>query len=337
MKKSDFNYHLPEELIAQYPLTKRSDSRLLVYSKTTKQCNHHQFNDLISFLNPGDLLVMNDSKVIKARFFGFKLTGGKVEILVERLLDKFNFLAHIKSSKSPQNGSIINLENGWQLTVLAKEDSLYHCKASIDIELILNTIGHMPLPPYITRSDEKLDLNRYQTVYAKFAGSVAAPTAGLHFDNLLLDNLKQKGVNIAYTTLHVGAGTFQPVRALNINEHKMHVEQFTISEELCASVRETKANGGRVIAVGTTALRSLESGVVNDRLEPITKDTDIFIVPGYQFKIVDGLITNFHLPESTLLMLVAAFIGYKEVMDLYAIAIKERYRFFSYGDANLFL
>ncbi|MDF1758372.1 MAG: tRNA preQ1(34) S-adenosylmethionine ribosyltransferase-isomerase QueA [Legionellaceae bacterium] len=339
MKKNQFNYHLPDDLIAQYPLENRSDSRLLVYSKSAGEHSHQMFRDLSDYLNPGDLLVMNDSKVIPARFYGKKTTGGRVEILVERILDQQEFFAHIKSSKSPKNGSVINLENGWYLTIIEKNGDLYHCQASTDISTILNAIGHMPLPPYINRNDESLDLSRYQTVYANSnaEGSVAAPTAGLHFDNLVLDKIKEKGVNIAYTTLHVGASTFQPVRSEDINDHKMHTERLSISQQLCDLVTQTKQNGGRVIAVGTTALRSLESGVVNGQLQPCVKDTSIFITPGYTFKVCDGLITNFHLPESTLLMLVSAFIGHEQAMKLYDVAINNGYRFFSYGDASLFI
>jgi S-adenosylmethionine:tRNA ribosyltransferase-isomerase len=337
MKKNEFTYHLPDELIANYPLPERSDSKLLFYSREKNKHAHHRFKELASFLNTGDLLVMNDSKVIPARLYGNKITGGKVEILIERLLTDCSFMAHIKASKAPKNGSVINLENNWKLTIIEKMDDLYHCQTSDNVNSILDDIGHMPLPPYIERDDEPLDLNRYQTVYAMTPGSVAAPTAGLHFDDIVLDSLKKKGVEIAYTTLHVGAGTFRPVRVDNIADHKMHSENFTISEKLCEAVARTKQNGGRVIAVGTTALRSLESGAVEGQLQPGTKDTDIFITPGYEFQVCDGLITNFHLPESTLLMLVSAFIGYRQTMDLYNMAIDEQYRFFSYGDVSLLL
>lgn len=337
MNKHDFNFELPQELIAQYPLPNRSDSRLLTYQRETGVCGHHQFKAIINFLEPGDLLVMNDSKVIPARLYGHKASGGKVELLVERLLSDDCFWAHIKASKAPKPGTIIHLDKDWRIEITMRDDDLFHCRVNGDVDEMLHQIGHIPLPPYITRNDESLDLDRYQTVYAQHKGSVAAPTAGLHFDNALLDDVRAKGVNIAYSTLHVGAGTFRPVRCDKINDHKMHREYFTVSEELCQAVNGTRASGGRVIAVGTTAVRSLESAAVDGELRPCSRDTDIFIYPGYQFQICDGLITNFHLPESTLLMLVAAFIGHEQAMELYRIAVANRYRFFSYGDATLLL
>ncbi len=337
MKKQDFDFQLPQELIAQYPLANRSDSRLLTYRRDTGNCEHHQFKSVIDFLEPGDLLVMNNSKVIPARLYGHKASGGKVELLVERLTGDDGFWAHIKASKSPRAGSMIHLDKDWSIEITMRDDDLFHCRVNGDVDVMLHQIGHIPLPPYITRSDEALDLNRYQTVYAQHKGSVAAPTAGLHFDEAVLANLRCKGVNIAYSTLHVGAGTFRPVRCDELGDHKMHREFFTVSEELCEAVNHTRASGGRVIAVGTTAVRSLESAACNSELRPCSRDTDIFILPGYQFQICDGLITNFHLPESTLLMLVSAFIGHAQAMELYQIAIAQRYRFFSYGDATLLL
>ena len=337
MKRHDFNFELPHALIAQYPLANRSDSRLLTYHRSTGRYEHHHFNSLADFIAAGDLLVMNDTKVIPARLYGHKASGGKVELLVERITGDDAFLAHIKASKSPKAGTIIHLEAGWGVEVIAKEADLYHCKVSGDVDAMLHQIGHIPLPPYIERPDELFDLARYQTVYAEHKGSIAAPTAGLHFDESVLARLKNKGVNIAYTTLHVGAGTFQPVRCDDILDHKMHHERFKVDEALCLLVKETHAAGKRVIAVGTTALRSLESAAVGGALQPCERETDIFIYPGYQFQICDGLITNFHLPESTLLMLVAAFIGYDNAMELYRIAIANGYRFFSYGDASLLL
>ncbi|TAL59263.1 MAG: tRNA preQ1(34) S-adenosylmethionine ribosyltransferase-isomerase QueA [Legionella sp.] len=337
MNRQDFYFDLPPELIAQFPLAQRSDSRLLTYNRQQGEYGHHQFRDIADFLNPGDLLVMNDSKVIPARLYGQKTTGGKVELLVERITGEFTFLAHIKASKALKAGGIIQLEKGQRLEILGRDDDLFICKASAEVLSLLDGLGHMPLPPYITRSDELLDEDRYQTIYAKYAGSVAAPTAGLHFDDTVLARLKSKGVNIAYITLHVGAGTFKPVRSDKITEHKMHSERFTISPELCAAVQATKAAGKRVIAVGTTSLRSLESAAVAGQLQACSRDTDIFIYPGYQFKICDGLMTNFHLPESTLLMLVSAFIGHQEAMNLYQEAINKKYRFFSYGDTSLLL
>ncbi len=337
MKRQDFNFELPQDLIAQYPLTKRSESRLLMYQRGSGVYEHRQFVDIGSFLEPGDLLVMNNSKVIPARLYGHKASGGKVELLVERITEDNAFIAHIKASKSPQTGTMIHLDNGWCVEVTAKNDDLYHCKANGDVDVILHQIGHVPLPPYITRTDESLDLNRYQTVYAEHKGSVAAPTAGLHFDEGVLASLKAKGVNVAYSTLHVGAGTFRPVRCDDIKDHTMHHERFTVDDALCVAVSSARAAGKRVIAVGTTALRSLESAASNGALEACSRETDIFIYPGYQFQICDGLITNFHIPESTLLMLVSAFIGYEQAMELYRVAIAKRYRFFSYGDASLLL
>ncbi len=337
MKKVDFSFELPPELIAQYPLANRSDSRLLTYRRATGLCEHHAFSGLASFLEAGDLLVMNDSRVIPARLYGQKASGGYVELLVERMMENGEFLSHIKASKSPKPGGVIYLDNHWRIDVLGRQDDLYHCRVDGDLDAMLHEIGHIPLPPYITRTDESLDLNRYQTVYAKHKGSVAAPTAGLHFDDAVLTSLKARGVAIAYSTLHVGAGTFRPVRCEEIKDHKMHLERFTVSEALCDAVNLAHAAGKRVIAVGTTALRSLESAAIDGTLRACSRDTDIFITPGYQFKVRDGLITNFHLPESTLLMLVSAFIGHAQAMALYHEAIKNGYRFFSYGDASLLL
>lgn len=337
MKKQDFNFELPPELIAQYPLPNRSDSRLLTYRRDTGRCEHHAFKRLADFLEPGDLLVMNNSRVIPARLFGHKASGGHVELLLERIMDNGEFMAHIKASKAPKAGSVIYLDNKWQINILGRNDDLFHCHVEGNLDTMLHEIGHVPLPPYITRTDESQDLNRYQTVYAEHKGSVAAPTAGLHFDESVLAELKKRGVNIAYVTLHVGAGTFRPVRCDEIKEHKMHFERFTVTQDLCDAVNATHAAGKRVIAVGTTSMRSLESAACEGTIQPCSRDTDIFITPGYQFKVCDGLITNFHLPESTLLMLVSAFIGHAQAMSLYAEAIEQRYRFFSYGDASLLL
>ncbi len=337
MKRHDFNFELPPDLIAQYPLPERSDSRLLVHHVTTGFYQHQLFRDIASFFEAGDLLVMNDSKVIPARLHGRKASGGKVELLVERIIGSDSFLAHIKASKSPKAGTMIELDSGWRVEMMAKHDDLYHCQLNGGVDVMLHQIGHVPLPPYITRTDEQFDLDRYQTIYAAHKGSVAAPTAGLHFDDTVLADLKAKGVNFAYSTLHVGAGTFRPVRCEDIKDHKMHLERFTVSEALCEEVHQTRQAGGRVIAVGTTALRSLESAACDGLLQACSRETDIFIYPGYQFQICDGLITNFHLPESTLLMLVSAFIGYERAMELYRLAIDSRYRFFSYGDASLLL
>lgn len=337
MKKQDFYFDLPPELIAQTPLAERTQSRLLVYQRDAGVYAHHQFPDLLNFLHPGDLLVLNNTKVIPARFFGTKTTGGKVEIFIERLLDSSRFWAQIRASKSPKPGCKITLERHWQIEVLEKKDRMLLCQANDDILTILDAIGHIPLPPYITRADNAQDVTRYQTVYAEHAGSVAAPTAGLHFDDHLLDTIQKAGIHIAYTTLHVGAGTFLPVRVDNISDHVMHYERYSISQALADAVAQTKAAGKRVIAVGTTALRSLESAAREDPMQIGDQETDIFIYPGYTFKVCDGLITNFHLPESTLLMLVCALIGYDQAMALYRAAIDAQYRFFSYGDACLLI
>ncbi len=338
MKKQASHFNLPPELIAQYPLTHRSDSRLLVYNRANQTYDHQQFKHIAQYLEPGDLLVMNDSQVIPARLYGHKASGGKVELLIERIIDETTCLAHIKASKSPKPETILHLNSNWHIKIITKEGDLYRCEANGSIDTMLHAIGHIPLPPYIERQDESFDLKRYQTVYARHKGSVAAPTAGLHFDDIVLKRLKNAGVNVAYVTLHVGAGTFRPVREENILAHKMHAEQFSVSEALCDVVQQTQKAGKRVIAVGTTALRSLESAASeHGELKPCHRETDIFIFPGYQCKVCQGLITNFHLPESTLLMLVAAFIGYEQAMAMYQLAIQEKYRFFSYGDASLLL
>jgi S-adenosylmethionine:tRNA ribosyltransferase-isomerase len=337
MKRQDFSFELPKSLIAQYPLDKRSDSRLLKYDRTSAEYNHHQFKSIADLLSPGDLLVMNDSRVIPARFYGTKETGGKVEFLIERVIDEHTFWSHIKSSKAPKPGALIHLEKGWVVSIVERDDDLFLCSVVGQLDEMLHQVGHMPLPPYIERQDETLDQSRYQTVFARHNGSVAAPTAGLHFDEEVMEQLKEKGIDIAYSTLHVGAGTFRPLRCDDITDHKMHSEYFTISDALANAVNQAKADGRRVIAVGTTALRSLESAADSGKIKPCSRDTDIFIYPGYEFKVIDGLITNFHLPESTLLMLVAAFIGYEPMMEFYRIAIENQYRFFSYGDACLLL
>ena len=337
VNKKDFNFDLPVNLIAQYPLAERSDSRLLVYDMSTGEHFHQHFHELSRILNPGDLLVMNDSQVIPARLYGNKSTGGRVELLVERCESDNTFWAHIKASKAPIAGACIQLDRGWSIEVLYKQEDLYYCQSNGSLDNLLHDIGHIPLPKYIERANESIDLKRYQTVYARHKGSVAAPTAGLHFDSKVLDLLSERKVNLAYVTLHVGAGTFRPVRTEKIIDHKMHSERFTVTPELCAAVRSTHTAGNRVIAVGTTALRALESAARGGELQSCSGDTDIFIFPGYKFLVCDGLISNFHLPESTLLMLVSALIGHKNVMDLYAVAIENQYRFFSYGDACLFI
>ena len=333
MRCCDFHFDLPPELIAQRPLAKRTASRLLVLRGDTVEDTF--FAQITALLQPGDLLVMNNTRVIPARLFGQKNTGGKVEVLVERVLDAHRVLAHVRASKSPKPGSCLLLENEMRATVTGREGALFClCFAGTEpVATLLERHGHMPLPPYIERADEPEDRERYQTVFARRQGAVAAPTAGLHFDQNLLDELAKKGIESAFVTLHVGAGTFQPVRVDNIAEHHMHKEAIDVSADTVAAVQQTRARGGRVVAVGTTSVRALESAACGGDLMPFQGDTDIFITPGYTFRVVDALITNFHLPESTLLMLVSAFAGFDEVKTAYAHAIAQRYRFFSYGDA----
>lgn len=365
MNLSDFYFELPEELIAQYPLAERTDSRLLCLNGKSGELDDRIFKELPELLLPGDLLVFNNTRVIPARLFGKKSTGGKVEVLVERVLDEQSFLAQIRASKSPKEGAILELgtdsgENkgeskkdtdidtgnaGFQVKMITRQGDLFHLQLVAgnkqSVFTLLDRFGHMPLPPYVNRADEKTDLQRYQTVYAKEKGAVAAPTAGLHFDEALLNTLSEMGINTAWVTLHVGAGTFQPVRVENIFDHKMHSEYVDVSAETVAKIKQTHAQGRRVIAVGTTAMRSLESassfssneGAVPGEIKEFHGDTDIFIYPGYKFKTVDAMITNFHLPESTLIMLISAFAGLDNVKNAYQHAIDEKYRFFSYGDA----
>lgn len=328
MLLSDFDYSLPRELIAQFPLEERSASRLLCLNRSRDLIQHSHFSKLPDWLKPGDFLVFNNSKVIPARLFGVKETGGKVEILVERILSDSNVLAHIRGLSK---GKVIQLGEKACAIVTGRIENLYELEFNIPVLELLQQQGHMPLPPYIDRADETSDQERYQTIYAKLPGSVAAPTAGLHFDQLLLDKLKEKHIQLAYVTLHVGAGTFQPVKTQNIKEHQMHTELFELPSETCDKIKEAQANGGRVIAVGTTSARCLEN------LKSGHGETNIFIYPGYQFKVIDGLITNFHLPKSTLLMLVSAFAGRENILNAYQCAIQEKYRFFSYGDGMLII
>ena len=334
MKKSDFNYNLPDELIAQIPLAQRDASRLLCMGRHTGAINDRYFTDLINLINPDDLLVFNDTKVIPARLYGKKQSGGKIEILIERVINAELAIAHIKASKAPKPGTLIELDEGYACTVLGRVDDLFQLEFShLNILDLLDKIGHIPLPPYITRADDDSDLTRYQTIFAKESGAVAAPTAGLHFDLTMLDKIKAKNIATAFVTLHVGSGTFQPVRVENLAEHLMHKEYFAVSQQTVEAVNATRARGGRVIAIGTTAVRALESASKSGVLTTGFGDTDLFITPGYQFKSVDAMLTNFHLPESTLLMLVSAFAGYEPIMAAYQHAIDESYRFFSYGDA----
>lgn len=336
MKRTDFYYHLPQELIAQRPLEQRSASRLLCVDRQSGDLSDRQFNDLPGLLSPGDLLVFNNTKVIPARLYGFKASGGRVEILVERLLNKRECLAQVRASKSPKPGGKLVLEDGSELLVLGRQDSFFQLRSvNADLMGLLQNFGHMPLPPYITREDNEADRQRYQTVFAETPGAVAAPTAGLHFDPALLEQLKNAGIESTTVTLHVGAGTFQPVRVDNIEDHLMHAEWLEVSQSTCDAVAAAKARGGRVIAVGTTAVRSLETAAEGGSLQPYSGDSRIFIYPPYQFRVIDALITNFHLPESTLLMLVSAFAGHKQTLNAYRHAVEESYRFFSYGDAML--
>lgn len=335
MKKSDFTYQLPEELIAQTPLPVRHASRLLCLNSITGALADKHFTDFIDLISERDLLVFNDTKVIPARLLGSKTTGGKVEILVERIIDDHHAIAHIKASKSPKAGTIINLEGGFQCKVLGRADDLFQIAFLTEIPLpeILTRIGHIPLPPYINRADDVSDVSRYQSIFAKHAGAVAAPTASLHFDQVMLAKIKAKGITKAFVTLHIGSGTFQPVRVEDLSQHSMHKEYFVVPQETVAAVHKARSQGGKVIAIGTTAVRALESASRTGRIEAGMGDTDLFITPGYQFKSVDAMLTNFHLPESTLLMLVSAFAGHQAVMRAYHHAIEQSYRFFSYGDA----
>jgi len=340
MKVSNFSYDLPDELIARYPQPERCASRLLSLNGNNGNLVDGQFPDLISHLNAGDLMIFNDTRVIPARIFGKKASGGKLEVLIERIIDEHTVLAHVRCSKSPKPDSKILLDGGVEVTMIARHDALFELRFDDPRSVleILEQVGHMPLPPYIDRPDEDSDKERYQTVYNKNPGAVAAPTAGLHFDQALLEQLASKGVEVAFVTLHVGAGTFQPVKVDSILDHKMHKEYIEVSPQTIAQINAAKARGGRVIAVGTTSVRSIESAALKATeqglsLAPFYGDSDIFIYPGYEFKVIDAMVTNFHLPESTLIMLISAFAGFEHVMAAYQHAIAQKYRFFSYGDA----
>lgn len=337
MKKSDFRFELPPELIAQQPLAERSASRLLVLDVGRQAREDRQFRDLVTLLNPGDLLVFNDTRVIPARLFGRKDSGGEVEILLERVIGPHEVRAQVRASKPLRNGRTISLADGTSVRVLDREQAFYRLRFETDesMDAVLQRVGHMPLPPYIRREDAATDRERYQTVYADKPGAVAAPTAGLHFDQALLDALQARGIEFGQVTLHVGAGTFSPMRCEDLREHTMHSEWLCVDAALVHKVQATRARGGRVIAVGTTVVRALETASASGVLVPFAGDTQIFIVPGHRFTSVDVLITNFHLPESTLLMLVSAFAGTDFVLDSYRHAVEHGYRFFSYGDAML--
>jgi len=341
MNVSDFFYELPDELIAQFPPANRADSRLLKVMQG-RSFEESGFASIVDEFRDGDLLVLNDTKVIPARVYAKKDTGGKLEILLERITGEHSFLAQIRSSKSPKIGQTIiaDQDNATYIKVIGRQGQFFELEIKQDGSLFdwFERVGHMPLPPYIERADEGSDQDRYQTVFAQQQGAVAAPTAGLHYDEDLLDLIRQKGVKIETITLHVGAGTYQPVRVDDVNDHQMHSEYVEVSQRVCAEIIKTKRDGGRVIAVGTTVVRSLETAAKeskSDLIQRFSGDTEIFIYPGFEFKIVDLLQTNFHLSESTLLMLVSAFAGYEKIMSAYQYAIDERFRFFSYGDAML--
>ena len=337
MKKSDFHFELPEALIAQAPLPERSASRLLVVPPGDAPFADRRVRDLPEWVQPGDLLVFNDTRVIPARLFGQKESGGRVEILIERLLPDNAARAQLGASKSPKPGSRIQLDAGGEAEVVGRDGEFYQLRFHVPgaLESWLQKAGRLPLPPYIQRAPGQDDDERYQTVFARELGAVAAPTAGLHFDDALLATLREGGVEFGHVTLHVGAGTFQPMRVDNIHDHHMHSEWLNVGAALVEQVRATRARGGRVIAVGTTVVRALESAMREGELQPFAGETQIFIFPGYRIRSVDAMVTNFHLPESTLLMLVSAFAGKDRIMAAYAHAVREQYRFFSYGDAML--
>ena len=335
MKSADFDYFLPEQLIAQKPLKQRQSSRLLVLNPQQQAIDDGVFAHLEAHVKTGDLLVLNDTRVFPARLFGHKETGGKIEVLVERLIDDSTLLAHVRSSKSPKADTKLILEGHIECFVTGRQGEFFVLQqnSQSDWLSLLQQYGHMPLPPYIQRADEENDRERYQTVFAQKPGAVAAPTAGLHFDEVMLQKLKDKGINIAFVTLHVGAGTFQPVRVDDVENHIMHAELVEVSQQVIEQVAQTKAAGGRVVAIGTTVVRSLESAAQHGTLEPFSGDTRLFITPGFEFKVVDAMLTNFHLPRSTLLMLVSAFAGKGFMLKAYRHAVEQKYRFFSYGDA----
>lgn len=343
MQVSDFHFDLPEHLIAKAPKKDRSSSRLMALDANSGNISHQKFHQIVDLIESGDLLIFNNTRVIPARLFGQKESGGKVEILVERLIDEHSVLAHVRANKSPKVGNVLILEGEVNAEMIARHDDLFELKFLGD-ETVLSALerkGHMPLPPYIDRPDTEDDKERYQTVYNEKPGAVAAPTAGLHFTDELLQQIKDKGANIEFVTLHVGAGTFQSIRVDEVTEHKMHSEYAQIPESVVSAIQKTKAAGKRVIAVGTTSVRSIESAAWKsdmqpqqfDQLKPFSGETDIFIYPGYEFKVIDAMVTNFHLPESTLIMLVSAFSGKENILNGYHQAIENEYRFFSYGDA----
>jgi len=327
---SDFDYELPDELIAQYPAPDRRGSRLL---DICGGISDRTFGDFPELLNANDLLVFNDTRVIKARLTATKETGGRAEILIERVQGERSALAHVKASKTPKPDSRLLLADNIEAEVLGREGDLFSLRFSTDLMPFIDRHGEVPLPPYLGRAADASDIERYQTVYAKDPGAVAAPTAGLHFDKAMLNETQEKGVRHAWVTLHVGAGTFQSLREEDIKENRLHSERVEVSEECCEAIAATKEAGGRVIAVGTTSVRALECAAASGRTAAFNGETDMFILPGYKFRVVDAMITNFHLPQSSLLMLVSAFAGKERILDAYRHAVREKYRFFSYGDA----
>lgn len=343
MQVTDFHFELPEHLIAKAPKNERSSSKLMVLDGNTGNIEHKVFTDILSYVEAGDLLIFNNTRVIPARLFGQKESGGKVEILVERLLDESSVLAHVRANKAPKPGNVLILEGSIKAEMVQRHDDLFELKfeTTTNVLDILEQRGHMPLPPYIDRPDTEADRERYQTVYNEKPGAVAAPTAGLHFTDELLSQLRDKGVQTEFVTLHVGAGTFQSIRVDNVTDHKMHAEYAEVPQHVVDAIVATKAKGKKVIAVGTTSVRSVESAAwksamkTNEwsELKPLMGETDIFIYPGYEFKVIDAMITNFHLPESTLIMLVSAFSGQNNILNAYRCAVENDYRFFSYGDA----
>ena len=335
MRRNEFSYQLSEELIAQFPSEQRDSSRLLAMECSSGRLTDLEFSNLLDLLKTGDLLVFNDTRVIPARLLGHKETGGKIEILLERTLGDRRMLAQIRASKSPSLGNLIHLQDDIKLELIERQDDMFILDVLGEMSVLSLTqqVGRMPLPSYIQRDDDVEDKDRYQTVYAKNLGAVAAPTAGLHFTHELMREITAQGIDSAFVTLHVGAGTFQPVRVDNIEDHQMHSEYLEVSSDVCEKIKQCKSRGGRVIAVGTTVVRCLETAAQSGSLKPYQGETDIFIYPGYRFKVVNALITNFHLSESTLLMLVSAFAGRDNIMDAYQHAIDKAYRFFSYGDA----
>lgn len=337
MRTTDFDFFLPDELIAQFPTPERSASRLLRLDGRTGHLSDHWFRQLPEFLQPNDLLVLNDTRVIKARLVGEKVSGGKIEVMVERVIDSQTLLTQIRASRSPKPGSLLRIANAFDARVVERQDDLFLLKIEDHQPVIelLDRYGSLPLPPYISHEADQHDEERYQTVFAREPGAVAAPTAGLHFDAAMLNQLQAMGITIAYVTLHVGAGTFQPVRAEDIKHHKMHSELYSVPQATVDAIKLANKLGGKVTAVGTTALRALESSAISGKLQSGSGETDIFITPGYRFQVVERLLTNFHLPKSTLLMLVSAFAGTENIKKAYQHAVDEQYRFFSYGDAML--